>query len=64
MNYENEYRRVLNEKHQLLGQIQVLSDALKETQRQLALARLANETLANRPNDSTPDGGTWYGEVD
>lgn len=61
MDYEEMYKRVLNDKHRLLDQIQVLSDALKETQRQLGLARLANETLAkSRDRDAIE----WCGEVE
>lgn len=43
--YKEQYDRLLREKHQLLGQVQVLSDALKETQDQLRIQRTMNETL-------------------
>ena len=45
VDYRDEYERILKDKHLLMEQIQVLSDALKETQRQLAIQRTMNDAL-------------------
>ena len=45
VDYRDEYERVLKDKHLLMEQIQVLSDALKETQKQLAIQRTINDAL-------------------
>lgn len=52
--YKDEYDRVVADKHRLMGQIQVLSDALKETQHQLELARVMVDAL-NKARERSDD---------
>ena len=52
--YREQYDRVVADKQRLMGQIQVLSDALKETQHQLELARVMVDAL-NKAREGRDD---------
>lgn len=77
--YREQYDKALADKHRLMGQLQVLSDALKETQRQLELQRTMNDALINANEElreqrrdegrgfewvTPPDGRTAHVEIE